>query len=133
MTLQQKRDNTWLRTIVGIGVVFVIGVLFVLFSHVWPLVFPESRWAYALAYDTDEKHVRIEPKPHDCDFLHAPLGDKHCHYEKAILVSRYGKDVRTGQPMVSYDGGKTWIVLPTDQKPGPIEVYVTWNRLKSHD
>ena len=26
------------------------------------------------------------PKPHGCGFNDAPLGDKHCHYDKHVYV-----------------------------------------------
>ncbi len=110
--------------------IVAIILLFFLFSQVSPLVFPESPWAYALAYDTDESRVSVEPKPHNCDFLYAPIGDKGCHYERVVSVTRYGSDVRTGQPIVSYDGGKTWAALPKNQRPRLTEVSVSWHRIE---
>jgi hypothetical protein len=35
----------------------------------------------------------------------------------------------SGRPIVSYDDGKTWSPLPADEKPGPAEVYVGWDRV----
>ena len=32
-------------------------------------------------------NVHVDPQPGDCDFMHAPLGEKGCHYE--FLVSAY--------------------------------------------
>jgi hypothetical protein len=30
----------------------------------------------------------MDPKPHGCDFDDAPLGNKHCHYEKQVDAAR---------------------------------------------
>jgi hypothetical protein len=39
-------------------------------------------------YHVSKDKIIIEPKPHGCDFDDAPLGNKHCHYEKAVDVER---------------------------------------------
>ena len=39
-------------------------------------------------YGISKKNVVVEPRPHGCDFADAPLGDKHCHYEKDVEVQR---------------------------------------------
>ena len=48
------------------------------------------------------------PRPHDCDFLTAPLGSKNCSYKRRVTctlttVSQYG------QPLRSLDDGHTWL------------------------
>ena len=108
--------------------VFVI-CLYVLAEYALPFVFPESPWAYTIKYDTKRDYVRVTPKPGDCDFLHAPIGLKGCHYETSIQVTRYSKDVQSGRAIVSYDDGKTWSPVPADEKSGPTEVYVGWDRV----
>jgi hypothetical protein len=35
-------------------------------------------------YGVPQDKVVIEPKPHGCDYDDAPLGNKHCHYEKIV-------------------------------------------------
>ena len=30
--------------------------------------------------------------PHNCDFLTAPLGSKHCHYERVVTTIRIPRD-----------------------------------------
>src|SRR5258708_38454293 len=60
-------------------------------------------------------------KPNDCDFIHAPLGDKGCSYKAHVKVynadgvlvagenaPKYGSDTKTAKPIISYDGGKNW-------------------------
>ena len=39
-------------------------------------------------YHVPKDKIVIEPKPHGCDFDDAPLGNKHCHYEKSVDVAR---------------------------------------------
>ena len=35
-------------------------------------------------YHISQDKVFIEAKPHGCDFYDAPLGNKHCHFEKQM-------------------------------------------------
>jgi hypothetical protein len=42
-----------------------------------------------------------------CNWNHAPLGDKACHYEKSVFTTRWAQST-AGKPIVSYDDGKTW-------------------------
>jgi hypothetical protein len=39
---------------------------------------------YATIYSVDKSHVFIERKPTDCDWGHAPIGTKDCHYDKSV-------------------------------------------------
>jgi hypothetical protein len=39
-------------------------------------------------YHVPKASVVIESKPHGCDFDDAPLGNKHCHYDKVVLPER---------------------------------------------
>jgi hypothetical protein len=43
---------------------------------------------YSLEYDCDMKNVVNEKMPGDCDFLHAPVGDKSCHYKKVVTPTK---------------------------------------------
>jgi hypothetical protein len=53
--------------------------------------------------------------------MRAPLGDKGCSYKAHVRVFNaegdlvagedapmFGSDTKTGKPIISYDGGKTW-------------------------
>ena len=31
--------------------------------------------------------VTIDKEPHDCDFMTAPIGIKHCHYERVVMAA----------------------------------------------
>lgn len=45
-----------------------------------------DRWTdrawYSMYYSADWNNVNITKRPSDCDFFHAPLGSKGCHYNK---------------------------------------------------
>jgi hypothetical protein len=46
---------------------------------------------YSIKYAVDK--IYLDPKPPDCDFWHAPVGNKGCHYQNVVIV-RDAKDVR---------------------------------------
>jgi hypothetical protein len=58
-----------------------------------------SKLRYAWWYNVGYDQVTIQKKPTDCNFFHAPLGDKDCHYEShvgGVQVSvRFGKDCQS--------------------------------------
>jgi hypothetical protein len=66
------------------GVVFAL-IIFVLVWNFW--LTPEKE-RLANEYSVSQDKVFIEPKPHGCDFDDAPLGNKHCRYEKQVDVER---------------------------------------------
>jgi hypothetical protein len=66
-----------------------------------------AKWRYAATYDIPSSQVYVEEKPHDCAFLAAPLGEKYCHHERTVSITRWATS-QTGNPIVSYDDGKTW-------------------------
>lgn len=72
-----------------------------------------STWRYAFRYNTTSKHVYIDKKSHDCEFLAAPIGNKHCDYSATVSVIRWATST-TGNPIISYDNGKTWTVFTPD-------------------
>jgi hypothetical protein len=67
------------------GSALVAGMLaflfFVLLDSVWV-----NRIRYAKQYSVDMDRVFMEPKPHDCDFIKAPIGMKHCHFDKSVVT-----------------------------------------------
>ena len=81
---------------------------------------------YSTEYSINSDQVHRNPKPTDCDFIHAPLGDKGCQYQKTVTAynaagnpvagdgaTRYSTNT-IGQSIVSYDEGKIWQLLPAD-------------------
>ena len=66
-----------------------------------------SKLRYSLMYSLDDKQIWIQDKPHDCDFLRAPLGRKECHFNRTVMITRTAKSAK-GDPIVSWDDGKHW-------------------------
>jgi hypothetical protein len=48
---------------------------------------------YSIKYAVSAEKIYVDPKPTDCDFWHAPLGKKGCHYQR-IVIARYAKGIR---------------------------------------
>jgi hypothetical protein len=91
-----------------------------------------AKWRYAATYDLPSTNVYVQDKPHDCAFLAAPLGDKFCHYERTVSITRWATS-QTGNPVVSYDDGKTWITFdPVGEKVPQYStvkaVYIGWEK-----
>lgn len=42
---------------------------------------PDSAF-YAWRYDLNVRDIHLDKQPTDCEWFHAPLGDKDCHYSK---------------------------------------------------
>jgi hypothetical protein len=76
---------------------------------------------YSVIYETQTSKVHYVEKPKDCEFMHAPLGDKSCHYKKVVYAynlegeliggddaPKFSEDKNTNKPIVSFDNGKTW-------------------------
>lgn len=66
---------------------FVLGIVLVIIGFAIYWFQPEAD-RLAEQYHVSKDKVIIEPKPHGCDFDDAPLGNKHCHYEKSVDVQR---------------------------------------------
>ena len=71
-------------------------------AAIW--LFPTSQVGYAMKYETKGDHVYVQPKPHDCEWRKAPIGNKYCHFEKVVEKHR----AADGTP----------------------EVYVTWRKVE---
>lgn len=66
-----------------------------------------SKWRYAATYGINSSDVYFQDQPHDRAFFAAPLGAKYCPYERTVSITRWATS-QTGNPIVSYDDGKTW-------------------------
>ena len=100
--LTRKTSEAW-RWVPGTIIGFF--VLLAIFDFLDSRTFLRIR--YSLRYGAAFANVQVDKKPHDCDFFHAPIGDKDCHYDKDVSVTRYGHNA-AGVAVVSYDNGKTW-------------------------
>ena len=61
-----------------------------IFSDVW-----HSKTRYVIQYGVNYNQITMQSRPHDCSFLHAPLGDKGCHYEINVTETQGQKDGTT--------------------------------------
>ena len=94
----------------------------------------QSKWRYGLIYSVDSSKVSIQHRPHDCNFLAAPLGAKYCDYERKVIAVQWWNSSTKG-PMASLDDGKTWTQFtpdPSDVLPVHAQVVmvnVTWEKV----
>ena len=121
--------------------ILVIGGAFLVFSN------SSDKWSnslwYSVQYGVGFNDVQTDTRPSDCDFLHAPLGEKGCSYKAhvqafnadGVLVAgenapKYGNDTKTGKPIISYDDGKTWNWHDGATVPNlkPKSVKVSWTK-----
>lgn len=58
-------------------------ILTVILTGLVAVFAPAGSW-YAVKYDVPVSHVIVEPEPHDCDFIRAPIGDKGCDYVAVV-------------------------------------------------
>jgi hypothetical protein len=102
---------------------WIIPCLFLgwLFGDVW-----HSKLRYVIQYQVSYDQVVKAKRPHDCDWLTAPLGDKNCQYEPQVQTVRTAIST-TGSPIVSYDDGKTW---SANEGVPPVKngVYISWQK-----
>ena len=52
---------------------------------------------YSIKYAVSADKIYVDPKPTDCDFWHAPVGKKGCHYQR-VVIARDAKEVRAIPP-----------------------------------
>ena len=98
---------------------------------------PTSKVGYFLKYSTlvgwsgtwkvaTYEQVKVNPRPHNCEWWTAPLGDKNCHYDPVVRSVRTSVTEK-GDPLVSYDEGKTSQLNTSNETPG---VYVSWEKVE---
>jgi hypothetical protein len=112
---------------------FILG-LFVFYAALnWIGDMWNSKARFAWWYSISEDKIHVGNKPHDCNFLAAPLGEKYCSYERTVSTVRWATS-QSGDPIVSYDDGKTWTSFTpepgtTMPRESTVEsVYVTWEK-----
>jgi hypothetical protein len=72
-----------------IGCLILLILAAVVGGFVW-WVAPD-KYAYAFEYDVSSDYVFVEKRPKDCDWEHAPIGDKGCHYKKVVTPQKNEK------------------------------------------
>lgn len=93
----------------------------------WFVSAVHSKRRYEIQYGVASSDVHIDSKPHDCEFLSAPIGAKYCSYEVIVLEEAVRPSQQPGTFVVSQDGGKTW--NPTTLTTPYHGVWVRWNKV----
>ena len=70
----------------GLGCLLVLAVLAAIVYGVYYFFFVPDKEQLANKYNVPVERVNAPPKPHGCAYNDAPLGDKHCHYDKHVYV-----------------------------------------------
>jgi hypothetical protein len=90
----------------------------------------QSKTVYAMRYKTDSAHIFKEPRPIDCDFLGAPIGEKGCTYSAQVTTLKYiVRDNGYGKSFWSDDNGKTWNENDKGLVTPGTNVYVNWKKV----
>jgi hypothetical protein len=118
-----RSQHTWVSSAFWIWIAW--SVFSFLQTSVW-----ESKSRYAMYYGVPNEHVTLLKKPHDCDFLKAPIGSKECHFDKNVEVTQIGKDTKTGRPVVSHDSGKTWDWDDSTETRSVPSVWVSYTKVE---
>lgn len=93
-----------------------------------------SKVRYALSLGVTRDKITFQNKPHDCEFMTAPIGRKNCHYESVVEKVKWATST-AGKPIMSIDDGKSWEPFSPDpgvkvpQYPTVESAVVSWNRL----
>jgi hypothetical protein len=113
----------------GLGWLLVCGMGAFFGGYVADALFPEDEWAikwrYSLETDLHDPMIVIEKHPHDCEFLTAPIGDKHCHYDRIATTLRIRQ--RGVERESSFDDGKTWSRAAPEARSS---VFVSWTKVQ---
>jgi hypothetical protein len=124
--VERAINDKW-STAHWVGVMFFGASLLSLPGIIW-----HAKWRYSATYSISSSEVYVQDKPHDCAFLAAPLGEKYCHYERTVSITRWATS-QTGNPIVSNDDGKTWSSFdPAGEKVPQYStvkaVYIGWEK-----
>ena len=68
------------------GCLLTLVVLGVIGFGIYYVFFMSDIQKLSSKYNVPAERVIAPPKPHGCAFTDAPLGDKHCHYDKHVYV-----------------------------------------------
>jgi hypothetical protein len=121
-----RSQHTWVSS------AFWIWIAWTVFSFLQTSVW-ESKFRYAMYYDVPSEHITLLKKPHDCEFLKAPIGSKECHFDKNVEVTKVGKDTKTGRPVVSHNSGKTWDWDDSTDIRSVPSVWVSYTRVEDEN
>jgi hypothetical protein len=85
-TSSAKTGSGTSQTSEGCGCVLGLGVFIAIAFGIYYFFFIPDNEQLANKYSVSVERVSAPPKPHGCAYNDAPLGDKHCHYDKHVYV-----------------------------------------------
>lgn len=89
-----------------IGCLLVLAFVGVIIWGVCYFFFTPDNEQLANKYNVSVERVAAPAKPHGCAFSDAPLGDKHCHYDKHVYVyDKWGDLIELDGKRQSCSGG----------------------------
>lgn len=127
--VEQAVKEKW-SSAVAVGWVVILSFLWDVPGNMW-----HSKFRYEAEYSLPADKIIAAERPHDCAFLSAPLGSKYCHYDREVSTLRWATST-TGNPIVSWDEGKTWSVFTpeagtTVPKTDTVqEVFISWKKVE---
>lgn len=125
--------KSWRKRATNLGVGLLtwaaLAFLYMAGGYAAEWMFPESEWAtkwrYGLADDLKDADYVMEKHPHNCEFMSAPMGSKHCHYDKEVGTIRIR--IRNGGREMSNDDGTTWSNADAGTRA---RVFVSWTKIQ---
>ena len=125
---KSSSSSGWGGVVIGVFLWLTVG------KDMW-----HSKFRYSIQYGVSYGKITKAKEPRDCDWLSAPLGDKDCHYEVRMSKVLKANDTH-GKPIVSYDGGATWIADGESDRPvypelpggttEVVSVFLNWERVE---
>jgi len=133
---KENASSSGWNVVSGLLCCFVIWRLFI--SDGWDEVW-QSKFRYASKYGISQDKITKARKPHDCDWMKAPIGDKDCHFEIRVHTDRAAFD-QYGKRIVLFDDGVTWLPADNINRPYPLvphegvdtvtAVTLTWEKIE---
>jgi hypothetical protein len=81
-----SRTSQTSQTADSFGYLLALVVLAAIGFAVYYVFFMTDSEHLSSKYNVPVERVTVPPKPHGCAYDDAPLGDKHCHYDKHVYV-----------------------------------------------
>ena len=101
LTLSEWMSGLLAVALILFGYVQIFGLL-------WSLMPDGAKYSavYAVEYDVNYSDVHVEMRPRNCDWIHAPIGDKACHYSQHAYPLRNDSEhvmsVQVGWDKIQY-------------------------------
>jgi hypothetical protein len=105
-----------------VGLVIFVWLALAGFADMW-----NSKLRYSWWYNVSYDQVTIQKESTECNFFHAPMGGKDCHYDREVSTIRVKTEASVN--FVSFDEGKTWTVDDANPLTKP-HVIVSWERIE---